>query len=291
MDPPDGRLPALTPLAQARADAEVSHFLIGGPPIASWEDLPLPVRCITRGLPGTMSPGFGYNHNYQIFQTPTYVAILSELIHDVRIIPLDGRPHVGAGIRQWLGDSRGRWEEGTLVVETTNFTDKANTRGPTVFGGSGDLRLVERFTRVDANTIDYGYTFEDPTTFTARGRRRFRCARSRGRSSSTRVTRGTTRFRVCSLVAGRSRSWRPNRAGHGRRGRGRGRRKGGVLLASVSVGLGDNDQAISWLQQAAEARDGLMTYLKTYFFFDPLRSDPRFQALLRKMNFPATPAE
>ena len=167
VDPADGRLPALTPLAQAKADAEVSHFLLGGSPIASWEDLPLPVRCITRGLPGTMSPGFGYNHNYQIFQTPTYVAILSELIHDVRIIPLDGRPHVGNGIRQWLGDSRGRWEEGTLVVETTNFTDKANTRGPTVFGGSADLRLVERFTRVDANTIDYGYTFEDPTTFTA----------------------------------------------------------------------------------------------------------------------------
>ena len=110
-------------------------------------------------------PGF-YNHNYHILQTPGYVVLLVEMIHDARIIPVDGRPHPGQGIRQWLGDSRGRWEGKTLVVETTNFNDRVNDRGLTVFGAGKDVRLIERFTRVDADTIDYQFTVDDATVFT-----------------------------------------------------------------------------------------------------------------------------
>jgi hypothetical protein len=126
-----------------------------------------------------MMPGF-YNHNYQILQAPGYVAILVEMIHDARIIPLDGRPHLGAGLKQWMGDSRGRWEGETLVVETRNFNDKIDEvtgnamrlpdgeplegRYHGVFG-TADTTLVERFTRVDANTIDYRFTVTAPKTF------------------------------------------------------------------------------------------------------------------------------
>jgi hypothetical protein len=115
-----------------------------------------------------MMPGF-YNHNYQILQTPGYVVILVEMIHDARIIPIDGRPHVSQRIRQWLGDSRGRWEGDTLVVETTNFREGAQERGManTVVGGSPDMVLVERFRRVDADSLDYRFTVTDPTVFTA----------------------------------------------------------------------------------------------------------------------------
>jgi hypothetical protein len=124
-------------------------------------------QCITRGMPGAMMPGF-YNHDYQIVQAPGYVVILIEMIHDARIIPLDGRPHLDPGIRQWLGDSRGHWEGNTLVVETTNFDNRAYERRPsnTVFGISGNLRLIERFTRTGADTIDYRFTVTDPATFT-----------------------------------------------------------------------------------------------------------------------------
>src|SRR5713226_5253848 len=107
-------------------------------------------RCITRCLPGAMLPAF-YNHNYHILQTPGYVVIVVEMIHDARIIPLDGRPHVGTGIRQWLGDSRGRWEGNTLVVETTNFKNiNVNDTSTNVTVGERS-RVVERFTRVNAN--------------------------------------------------------------------------------------------------------------------------------------------
>ena len=109
-------------------------------------------------------PGF-YNHNYHILQTPNYVAIRVEMIHDTRIIPLDGRPHVKHPIQQWLGDSRGHWEGNTLVVETTNVTADLQDRGATVFAIGGNLRLVERFTRVDENTIDYQFTVHDPSSF------------------------------------------------------------------------------------------------------------------------------
>ena len=102
-----------------------------------------------------------YNSNIQFQQGPGYVAILQEEIHDTRIIPLDGRPHLGPNIRQLMGDSRGRWEGSTLVVDTTNFTDKTNFRG-----SSENLHVVERFTRVDEETILYQFMVEDPTTWT-----------------------------------------------------------------------------------------------------------------------------
>ena len=160
VDPADGKLPPLMPKEVTRR-AELAGARDRDPD--GPEDLSLYVRCISRGLPGAMMPGF-YNHNYQIFQTPGYVVILVEMIHDARIIPLDGRPHVGHDIRQWLGDSRGRWEGNTLVVETTNFT-KVNGRTRTVFGASETTHLVERFTRVDENTIDYQFTVTDPTEY------------------------------------------------------------------------------------------------------------------------------
>jgi hypothetical protein len=106
----------------------------------------------------------GYNNTYQIFQSPGYVAILDENIHDVRRIPLDGRPHVGHSIRQWNGDSRGRWEDNTLVVETTNYSPQTTFRSFPVAGET--LRAVERFTRVAADKIDYRFTIEDPATYT-----------------------------------------------------------------------------------------------------------------------------
>jgi hypothetical protein len=103
----------------------------------------------------------GYNNNYQILQTPGYVVILIEMIHDVRIIPLDGHPHASQNIRQWLGDPRGHWDGNTLVVNTANFTNKTNFRG-----SDENLRLTERFTRVSADTINYEFTVNDPTAFT-----------------------------------------------------------------------------------------------------------------------------
>ena len=131
----------------------------------SWEDLNLYDRCLTRGLPGAMIPGF-YNHNFQILQTPDYVVILVEMIHDARIIPLDGRPYLPPPLRQWLGDSRAHWDGDTLVVETTNFNSKGDQRVRNlVLSGSEHSHLVERFRRVDADTIDYRFTVTDPRTF------------------------------------------------------------------------------------------------------------------------------
>ena len=159
VDPPDGRVPPLTPEAQMA----IIESRRGRGPADSWEDRSLFERCITRGLPSAMIPGF-YNHNYQILQTPGYVAILIEMIHDIRIIPLDGRPHVGQGIRQWMGDARGHWDGNTLVVETTNFSEKTRSHG--FFEGQEHMQLVERFTRVGADVIDYQFTVSDPTTLT-----------------------------------------------------------------------------------------------------------------------------
>jgi hypothetical protein len=158
VDPPDGRVPPLTPDAQKkaadRAEARRLHPA-DGPENGSLAD-----RCIVRGTAGPPMLPAGYNNNYQILQTPEHVVILIEMIHDARIIALDGRPHLGKKIRQWLGDSRGRWEGNTLVVETTNFTDKTN------FRGSGEhLRVVERFTRVDEGTLLYQFTVDDPQSF------------------------------------------------------------------------------------------------------------------------------
>jgi len=129
-------------------------------------------RCITRGVPGGIFPP-GYGAGYRILQTPGYVVILYEMIHEARIIPLDGRPHVGNSIREWNGDSRGKWEGNTLVVEVTNYNDKGTiatniaTRGARGLPRSEALRVVERFTIADANTINYEVTIEDPDVYTA----------------------------------------------------------------------------------------------------------------------------
>ena len=123
-----------------------------------------------------MTPGF-YNHNYEIVQTPQYVAIYVEMLHDLRIIPVDGRPRVASTVRQWLGESRGHWEGDTLVVETKNFRDDTQAVGlrtadhtliaTTFVGGGPEMVLTERFRRIDAHTMDYRYTVKDPTVFTA----------------------------------------------------------------------------------------------------------------------------
>jgi len=155
LDPQDGVIPPLTTDGQRRADARRGFRQV---PPAGPEDRSLWERCITRGVPRT--PG-GYNNHFQFFQTPDHVVILIEMVHEPRIIPLDGSPHLSSSIPQWLGDPRGRWEGDTLVVETTNFSTKTNFRG----SGQG-LHLVERFTRVDADTLDYEFTVEDPTTWT-----------------------------------------------------------------------------------------------------------------------------
>ncbi len=161
VDPPDGRIPALTPEGQRRADA-IARRLRGvteGP-----EDRNLAERCLTRGAPKL--PG-GYNNNVQIVQTPTHVMIMQEMIHEARIIPLDGRAHLPSSVTSWLGDSRGRWEGDTLVVETTNYHRLSAFNSYYCCPGSAEhLRIVERFRRVSADTIDYRFTVEDPTTFT-----------------------------------------------------------------------------------------------------------------------------
>ena len=177
VDPPNGKLPPLTPPARQYADDLETLRRTEQP--ASWVELNPYDRCITRGLPGGMIPGF-YNHNYQILQTPDHVAILVEMIHEARIIPLDRRPHLGPQIRQWTGNSRAHWEDQTLVVESTDFSDKIreftgnSQRLPNgeplgryqASLGTPTLTLVERFTRIDEHTIDYRFTVTDPVTFT-----------------------------------------------------------------------------------------------------------------------------
>ena len=177
VDPPNGKVPALTPSARKYGDDLEALRRPERP--ASWTELTAYDRCITRGLPGGMIPGF-YNHLYQIFQTPDHVAILVEMIHEARIIPLDRRPHLGSDIRQWTGNSRGYWDGDTLVVETTDFSDKIKEFTGTAMRlpsgepvgrfhgtlGTPTLRLVERFTRADEGTIDYRFTVTDPVTYT-----------------------------------------------------------------------------------------------------------------------------
>ena len=171
IDPPDGRI-SMTPAAIARLVAR-EKARAGRGEADSWLDRNSWERCISRTMPVQMIPNL-YNNNYHILQTPTHVAIQIEMIHETRIIPIDGRPHSSDRIRQWLGDSRGRWEGDTLVVETLHFHDRMDGgdyqpshilqtghRGP-----GGTLRIVERFTRVDAGTIDYRFTVEDPSTYT-----------------------------------------------------------------------------------------------------------------------------
>ena len=157
-DPPDGKVPAQTEEARQRA-AAARAARAGRGPADSYVDRSLYDRCITRGVPGSMMPAI-YGNSYQIGQSPGAVTITYEMIHDTRVIPLDGRPHVSSGIRQYLGDARGRWEGNTLVVETTNFNDKVPYRG-----SSEHLKLVERFTPLGPDTLEWSVTFEDPHTW------------------------------------------------------------------------------------------------------------------------------
>jgi hypothetical protein len=168
VDPPDGKLPPLTPEGQKRAEAQRGFQTASareegpaGRTYDSYEDRPLQERCLswtTAGPP--MMPG-AYNNNVQLFQGPGYVAMFNEMIHEHRIIPLDRRPHLAGDVRQWLGDSRGHWEGPTLVIETTNFYGKRSFRG-----SSDQMRLTERFTRVAPEMLLYEFTVEDPATWT-----------------------------------------------------------------------------------------------------------------------------
>jgi hypothetical protein len=162
VDPPNGRLPPYTPEGEAKAKrrAEIGRQEQFGHPVAdSWEDRPLGERCILGSNAGPpMTPG-PYNNNVQLFQTPDNVVLVNEMIHEARVIPLDGRPHLN--IRQWKGDSRGHWEGDTLVIDTTNF--KRETSLP---GSSGSMHLTERFTRTGPDSLLYEFTVDDPSTWT-----------------------------------------------------------------------------------------------------------------------------
>jgi len=163
LKPENGRLPPLTPEAQKIAAELAEHSKQSPADIP--EDRGSYERCISRGLPGAMMPGF-YNHNYHIVQTKEYVAIQVEMIHDMRIIPMNGLPHAPAVVKQWLGDSRGHWEGNTLVVETTNFRNNEG-RNVAVFGTTERGKITERFTRTGADTMDYQFTVDDPAWYTA----------------------------------------------------------------------------------------------------------------------------
>jgi hypothetical protein len=164
VDPPDGRLPPLTPQGQNRAALRAvadRNDQLGNPRADSYTDRSVSDRCLlglNSGPP--MTPG-AYNNNVQIFQTARTVALLTEMVHDVRIVPLDGRPHLPPHLRQWKGDSRGRWDGETLVVDTINFQRETSLRGSTA-----TTHLVERFTREDADTLRYEFTVEDHSTWT-----------------------------------------------------------------------------------------------------------------------------
>jgi len=157
-DPPDGKIPPLTPEAQKRqaeraASARGHDF--DGP-----ENRSLQERCLLATNAGPPMTPANYSANYQIVQGAGWVVLVNEMAHDARIIPLDRREHISSNIRQWMGDARGHWDGNTLVVETTNFTDKTPFRG-----SSEKMRLVERFTRTGADTLMYEFTVDDPATF------------------------------------------------------------------------------------------------------------------------------
>jgi hypothetical protein len=164
VDPPDGRIPPLTPEGRRRMEALTAAALdeqLGRARADSWEDRSLADRCILGFNAGPpMTPG-AYNNHVQIVQTAGQVVVLTEMVHDARIIPVDGRPRLTPQIRQYRGDSRGRWEGRTLVIETTNFLRETSFRG-----SSANLHLTERLTRLDADTLLYEFTVEDPKTWT-----------------------------------------------------------------------------------------------------------------------------
>jgi hypothetical protein len=169
VDPEDGRLPPLTERGQKLREeiqARAASKRVGKHQVMdTWEDLSHYNRCLSRPMPRITQE---YNQGAQILQTPGYVTIFYESMHDVRIIPLDGRPHLDSSIRLWNGDSRGRWDGETLVVDWTNFSDKQKSDGAAPFGGfpQGNMRVTERFRKVSAHTIEYLVTVEDPTIWT-----------------------------------------------------------------------------------------------------------------------------
>jgi hypothetical protein len=165
VDPPSGRVPIM-PWAEEARNYRLTHIQDDWVNFTPWE------RCITRGVPGGIFPA-GYGSGYQILQGPGYVAIVYEMIHEARMIPTDGRPHLGSTFRLWNGDSRGHWEGNTLVVDITGYNDKGTvatnvaTQRVRAIPQSEQLHAVERFTRVDENTIEYEVTIEDPKVFTS----------------------------------------------------------------------------------------------------------------------------
>ena len=165
-----GKLPPLAPRAAARNAARQAA---GPQPPRGPEDTPVTDRCIVGLNAGPPFVNSAYNNTVQLFQTPDYVVIFNEMNHHARIVPLDGRPHLGAEMRQWMGDSRGRWDNDTLVVETTNFYSSRELGGrvnlweyTNVGADETTARLVERFTRVDRDTVTYEFTLDDPGTWT-----------------------------------------------------------------------------------------------------------------------------
>ncbi len=180
VDPPDGKIPSLKPAVtkgmdvdSVSSESEVGsrpvRFAVGGVGADGPEDRGWSERCILGFNAGPPMVPSAYNNHVQLFQVPGYVVILNEMVHDARIVPLDGRSHLPEHIRQWKGDSRGYWDGDTLVVDTTNFTANTASFNPSLVSsiGSGEtLHLTERFTRVDEGTLLYEFTVDDPTTFT-----------------------------------------------------------------------------------------------------------------------------
>ena len=160
VDPPNGKLPPLTAEGQKRAADRAAERRRMGATTDAVQNMPIGTRCLIMAGSGPPMMSAGYNSNYQIVQSPGYVMILVEMIHDARIIPLDGRAPLPENMRQWMGDSRGHWEGETLVIETTNLNGKNPFRG-----SSENMRVIERLTRVDANTLGYRFTVDDPATW------------------------------------------------------------------------------------------------------------------------------
>ena len=173
LDPPDGKLPPLTAAGRKREEDRFKRLgptalgSSGNGPFESYADISVVTRCIPRGLPNAMFPG-GYNNNYQIVQAPGVVVLLAEMMHEARVIPLDGRPHISPNIHQWMGDSRGHWDGNTLVVDTQNFPGRDVTGFGVPYRHSETLQLhlTERITRTGADTLGYQVTVDDPATFT-----------------------------------------------------------------------------------------------------------------------------
>ena len=165
VDPPNGRTPDLLPEAKTRPIPEGAGN--NNPKADSWEDFSYYIRCISRGVTGSILPVI-YGNGQQIVQAPGYVTILQEMVHEARVIPTDGRPHASPAIRSYMGDARGHWEGNTLVVETTNFLGNRNGIG---LNGGGTptteaLKLKERYTRAGPNELRYEVTVDDPQTYT-----------------------------------------------------------------------------------------------------------------------------